>query len=60
MDVKYAFMIAVVYVVMFYGSGMPILYFVAAVYFFATYWADKILVFTFYRKPEMLDEKLAR
>lgn len=60
MDVKYAFMIAVVYVVMFYGSGMPVLYIVATVYFFATYWADKTLVFGYYRKPEMLDEKLAR
>lgn len=59
MDYRYANMLVVVYVVMMYGSGIPILYLVAAVFFFATYWVDKILILYHYRKPEMLDEKMS-
>lgn len=58
MDFKYANLITVLYVTMLYGSGIPILYFVAAI-FFITYWVDKILIFYYYRKPELLDHSLA-
>jgi hypothetical protein len=44
---------------MLYSSGIPILYFVGAVYFFITYWTDKYLIFDLYRKPEFLDHELA-
>ena len=59
MDYKYASMLTVVFVTMLYGSGIPILYLISAVFFFATYWVDKILIFYYYRKPELLDENLA-
>jgi len=49
LDYRYASMLTVVYVVMLYGSGIPILYLVAAVFFFVTYWVDKILFFNYYR-----------
>jgi len=55
MDYKYSNMMVVIYVVMLYGSGIPILYLVAAVFFFVTYWVDKELVFNHYRKTEMYD-----
>ena len=48
-----------IYVVMFYGSGIPILYLVAAIYFFVTYWTDKFLILNYYHKPEYLDHRLA-
>jgi len=60
MNYKYANLLTIMWVTMFYGSGMPILYFVAALYYFATYWVDKILIFYYYKKPELLDEDLSR
>lgn len=59
MDIKYASMLTVIYVVMLYGSGIPILYLIAAFYFLVTYWVDKQLVLNHYRKAEMYDENLA-
>jgi len=47
-------------IVMFYGSGMPILYLVAACSYFMTYWCDKLLLFYFYRKPVMLDNYIGK
>ena len=52
-------MMTMIYVVMFYGSGIPVLYLVAAIYFFVTYWTDKFLILHYYRKPEFLDHRLA-
>ena len=59
MDYKYSTMVTITYVLMLYGAGIPILYLIAACYFFATYWVDKQLVFNHYRKPEMYDESMA-
>jgi hypothetical protein len=42
-----------------YGSGMPILYLIAAFGFFSTYWVDKAMIMYWHRKPEMLDKYLA-
>lgn len=44
---------------MFYGSGMPILYFIAAIGMLTLYWLDKIMILYWHRKPEMLDLYLA-
>lgn len=57
-DYKYSNMIVVVYLVMLYGSGIPILYLIGAIFFFVTYWVDKWLIFYNHRKPSELDEKL--
>jgi hypothetical protein len=59
MDYKYANILVVTLLVMTYGSGIPIMYPIAALYFFATYWVDKSLIFYNYRKPLFFDEKLA-
>jgi hypothetical protein len=59
MEYKYASLITVVLVTMMYGSGIPILYPISALFFFVTYWVDKILIFYYYRKPELLDHNLA-
>lgn len=58
MDVRYANILTVIYVVMFYGSGIPIMYVLAAVYFFSTYWFDKVLILDYYKKPNVLDESM--
>jgi len=59
MEDKYASSLVVVLLVMMYGPGIPILYVIAMVYFFVTYWIDKCLIIRHHRKPLFLDEKLA-
>ena len=38
-------------VVMLYSTGMPALYWIAALSFVSTYWIDKYLLLTFYKTP---------
>jgi len=59
MDYKYANILVVVWMTMTYGSGIPIMYLIACVYFFVSYWSDKMLIFYNYRKPIHFDEKMA-
>lgn len=40
----------VIFLVLSYGSSMPILYVFAFVYCFITFWIDKIFVLRFYKK----------
>ena len=47
-----------VFVALFYGSGMPILYFVAFVVLFALYWADKVALIRHFRAPPQYDERV--
>ena len=58
MDYKFSVMTTVLFVAMMYGAGIPVLYPIAVLYFFVTYWTNKFLIFNCYRKPEMLDESL--
>lgn len=50
--------VTIVYMVMIYSAGMPILYPLAALTFFLTYWLDKYLLLRFYRKPPVFDSYL--
>ena len=47
-----------VFVALFYGSGMPILYGVAFLVLFALYWADKIALIRHFRAPPQYDERV--
>jgi len=60
MDYRYCNMLTVLYVVMFYGSGIPILYPCAAAFYAVTYWCDKFLLFRYYKKPVNYDSFLAQ
>jgi len=51
MEFRYSSVLYVIWVTMTYSSGLPILYFVAVIYFFVTYWVDKFLIFHYYRLP---------
>lgn len=53
-------MLFVLGVTFLYSSGMPILYPIAAAFFFIGYWVDKILLLNFYRKPIMYDGYIAK
>ena len=54
-DYKYANMITWLFVVFVYGAGMPILFPLGAFNFFITYWIDKYLLLSHYKKPPMFD-----
>jgi len=60
MEFRYSNLLTVLGVTFLYSSGMPILYPIAALYFFVTYWVDKWLLLRFYRKPVMFDSYMAR
>ena len=55
MEFRYANMMTVTFVVMMYGSGMPILYIVAALFYFVAYWVDKTIFFKCYQTPDTRD-----
>lgn len=60
LEFRYANMLTILAVTFLYSGGMPILYPVAALFFFLTYWVDKYLLFNYYRKPIMFDDYLAK
>ena len=42
-----------------YSSGIPLLYLVAAITFFLSYWFDKLLILRFYKSPPKHTKDLA-
>lgn len=56
---KYAAMLLVVLMAMTYGPGLPVMYVIAMVYFFVTFWFDKSIILRYNQKPVFLDENLA-
>ena len=49
LEFRYSNMLIVLAVAFFYSSGIPILYPLAALFFFITYWTDKWLLFRYYK-----------
>ena len=60
MEYRYANMMTVTFVVMMYGSGMPILYIVAVLQYLVAYWVDKTIFFKCYQKPDTTDMTMIR
>mmetsp|Transcript_20514 Transcript_20514/g.25229 ORF Transcript_20514/g.25229 Transcript_20514/m.25229 type:complete len:199 (+) Transcript_20514:2399-2995(+) len=60
LEFRYSNMLTVLAVAFLYSGGMPILYPVAALYFFITYWFDKCTLFNCYRRPIKFDNYMAR
>ena len=56
---RYANMLNIVFVVMTYSSGIPVLYVFGIVYYFLAYWCDKISILRGCARPAQYDEKLA-
>ena len=56
---KYSSMLVVVLMAMTYGPGLPVMYPIACVYFFVSYWLNKFLFFYHHKKPLFFDETLA-
>ena len=59
LEFRYANMLTVLSVILFYSGGMPILYPIAACFFFVSFWMDKCLLFKCYKKPIKFDDHLA-
>jgi hypothetical protein len=59
-EFRYSNMLTVLAVAFLYSGGMPIMYPTAAFFFLMTYWADKCLLFKFYRKPIQYDNYMAK
>ena len=59
-EFRYARMLFVIGVCFLYSSGMPILYPIAAGFFFVGYWVDKILLLEFLKKPIIYDSFMSR
>ena len=59
-EFRYSNMLTVLSVTFLYSGGMPILYPVAALFFFVSYWVDKCLILRCYRRPIKFDEYLAK
>jgi hypothetical protein len=59
LEYRYSNLLTVMMVTMMYGSGIPILYFIAFIFYVVTYWMDSFLLFNFYRKPLNFDKFLA-
>ena len=56
---RYANILTVTTICFLFSPGMPILYAIAAIYFFFTYWTDKFLLFNCYKKPVKFDNYIA-
>jgi len=50
LQVRYAQVLATIYVTLAYSSGMPALYLLNFFILVVQYWVDKILVFNYYKK----------
>ena len=50
-EFRYSSLLVVLAVAFLYSGGLPVMYPVAATYFFLTYWMDKCLLFRCYKKP---------
>lgn len=58
LPLRYAQIVVTLFFTLTYSSGMPILYFTAAVSCFVTFWVDKYFLFKFYRKPTLTNNRI--
>lgn len=51
LEFRYSQFLTTIFMIFMYSSGLPLLYIIAFVSFFFTYWFDKMFLLKFYRKP---------
>jgi len=59
-DYKYSMLLTILCTCMSYSSSMPVLYLVAAFFFFIDYWCNKIFLLRIHRKPDNYDDFIAK
>ncbi|KAL4438638.1 hypothetical protein ABPG74_015536 [Tetrahymena malaccensis] len=57
---RYAQHLVVLFFMMTFGNGMPLIYFAATFYFIFSFYSDKFLVFKFCRKSKPIDNQMAQ
>ncbi|KAL4487160.1 hypothetical protein ABPG72_017879 [Tetrahymena utriculariae] len=57
---RYAQHLVVLFFMMTFGNGIPLIYFAALFYFIFSFYSDKFLVFKFCRKSKPLDNQMAQ
>jgi hypothetical protein len=55
MGIRYSQILTTIFVILLYSPGIPILYVLCFIFFFITYWLDKILVLRVYRTPPQIN-----
>lgn len=55
LDTRYAQTLNIIFVILTFSSGFPVLYLFLFSFLFITYWVDKFLLFKFYRQPPKYD-----
>jgi hypothetical protein len=58
MHFKYATILNTVFITLFYGTALPLLYPVAAFTFFNLYFVEKLAVTYYFKEPPSYDDKL--
>jgi len=57
---EYSRMMSIMYVLLLYSAGMPILYLVGFVFFFITFLTNKIVILKFYTKSTTLTRTIPK
>ena len=52
---RYAQILSTIFIILFYSSGMPILYLCCFLFFTILYWIDKWMILRYYRTPPHMD-----
>ena len=59
MDKRYSTLLAQMFIVLTFSSGMPLLYPIGMFCVITTYWVDKYLFISFYKTPPLYDMQMA-
>ncbi|EAR99812.2 transmembrane protein, putative (macronuclear) [Tetrahymena thermophila SB210] len=60
LEIRYAQSLEVLYLMMVFGSGIPLMYFITFLYFLFTLMADRYLIFSVCRIPKPSDEQMSQ
>jgi len=59
-EMRQSSMLFYVAITFIYSGGLPILYPIASIYFFVTYWTDKWLLTKYYKEPPQYSAKMVK
>jgi ABC-type multidrug transport system fused ATPase/permease subunit len=60
LEFRYSALLTTIFMIFMYSSGLPLLYFIAFLSFFFTYWFDKLFLLRCHRKPPAYTLHLSR
>lgn len=60
LEFRYSTLLTTIFMIFMYSSGLPLLYLIAFISFFFTYWFDKLFLLKWYRRPPAYTLHLSR